>query len=1818
MQTQIRKYCCLAALLSFALATETANLPESFISRDSNSAPARGLQIFDPFVTSTFPAGAGISVQLPGSKTASGVDSGQLDLLVGEVFFGISLSLPQGYFFNVDQARVRIVFAYLTQAEARSGECAPDRLGPVSNQVVQSPLSARYGAGADQALGTTSLNVTLAGGVTFTTAGDYRLCFTDDGSFAAGHADLLNVLIRVEAFVTSRLPAGTGITFIFVDGEEQSANDGGSITLSAGQPIAGISLQLPLLSVFDATSLRMKAINISVTREDILNGACAPGSSLELNTEVLDAPLSSSLGVDTLHSRGTRLANTSSWSTPLRFNSAGQARLCYSDDGSFSTGHVDLINVDITAQGIFSSCEVAGCQAARTFRCHALLGIPSEVGNCELPIVGVLGSLGRISWSARIDGIYSGNGEPLPFQVPTCGTSMADVDAFCVSNCSGNRSFELNSTSSVVMPKSAPLQIAREARTNAVCYCTGLNGCDIETGQQNFFQPLGLVQLFTASVMPIGEYACTTSSSGVLASIPFGACVFCPAGGCPFEVASRILFARQPELWTAETYPAWHPNHRCRHAAHETFLLPDASIASELDGGPRADVKRFRPTEGYTLPNWPTFVPRGNWLDICFNPDVNNSESGWFKVGQVAVLDASLASASTVPGHTAATPPNQVGLVGQISMSRSLLPYRNPENVVGLTTGGGIRLATFVITEDSSTREACQKSRPLQVTGLTRANASEYSGTVRGDRVVFDGGVLGKSISFPSVATAVVCYCPNLGELDEFGEQTCLGSPYWVPVGAIVVAGPLPNQYWLLPTLKIFRFEYLGLNLEDGDTLRLILESQSCDAFTTPERLCLRTNEDPMNGHPLCESTLLTANTGLMQTTTLADSRVRCDELNENCASVPLRALETTSTGLRLTFAGTTSSGGGLGELGLRTGDTIVLGAGVQCGANCSQPMLDMAKGFLGFQGLESYLPLDDDAPVTAVDKVGSRTGTYTGSVQSISGKWGTYATRFSVGAALSLPDGAPMEASQAWSLVLWLRTEKASWYTICGVADSDGVLEDGEVEIGLQPDGAPFLHQQGGPGADAEAIAMSSGVVTPGSWVHVAVIYGGSMSGTLRFYVDGILAYERLGVDLEMASLPLQCAGGVSASFTGGAVSDGYLDLDELRWYNVPLTSEDLEALFNATDGGVTDAQQAPGAPIGIAVEATEDPAVFTVSQGSFATAPVPPQFAVDAAGGQWRRSNRGVIRGELMSSYERRLKVCWERGGRAADAGVVEFTKQSSMTELGIWPTQREWAKSSPFILTFKTGQAETQGLRYSQAEGHMSLTITYLNQAAIRHMGSSAQGPFVSSFNLNSDERNEASQSVCGIVFRELWSSDPARGFPLPYGCFYRSLTTDMREIVVIFEKRNGLSPDTSYQIVMNAAATNEMVADQEVQESDGKSNADEWIVFLTMAEGHDHDLTELLGLLQDQKAEVRRLAAEGVLGQTEDTDFLDFCRREPRKCARPLLRLAEKAELDSAEAMAKGGYGGSKGSSEKSDKIAAAQAIHTLAAGVNSLKALVNLSAVPAVAEELVALNAPKRLTESLRAGWLEGRAQMAHWYSMLLANVSTCKKGQEALCADEGMLKFLVAAYLTKPRLPPRDGYEDPLVFLGGVLVNVLALTEGRKLLAMGKSQELEMLFKEMADRPRRTDMVNAAKNVALDMECHEALTETNLMLHMARFLCPWDKMDPESRSALPQVLRESLETEGATLTGDLAVRSAAAVCGMGLCRSLKGREYLRGFVQVFRSWKEEESDATVKDHLDVILPAVLLSEDELKVEQDKLAEQNSQESHKPQPTPEEA
>merc|ERR1719188_1853934 len=278
----------------------------------------------------------------------------------------------------------------------------------------------------------------------------------------------------------------------------------------------------------------------------------------------------------------------------------------------------------------------------------------------------------------------------------------------------------------------------------------------------------------------------------------------------------------------------------------------------------------------------------------------------------------------------------------------------------------------------------------------------------------------------------------------------------------------------------------------------------------------------------------------------------------------------------------------------------------------------------------------------------------------------------------------------------------------------------------------------------------------------------------------------------------------------------------------------------------------------------------------------------------------------------------------------------------------------------------------------------------------------------------------------------------------------------------------------------------------------------------------------------------------------------------------------------------------------------EAVSASAAGSAALQALVNISAVPSVRDELVELSAPRRVAQAMRGGWLEGRSGLAHWYAMLLANVTTAKPGQEAICADENMLRFLIAAYVSKPRPPARDGYDDPLIFLGKVIGNVCALEAGRKLLLGGEQgpTTAATLAGELADRGRRPDVVNCFRNLCLDMECHSAVIAANPMASFARFLYPWDKADPQHRAELPEALAAELAAEGAALTGDAAVRHSAAISIVGLCRTKEGREYLRaqGAKEVLRAWQLEEPEEETRNAIEASVPA-LQSEEELEAQQ---------------------
>lgn len=368
-------------------------------------------------------------------------------------------------------------------------------------------------------------------------------------------------------------------------------------------------------------------------------------------------------------------------------------------------------------------------------------------------------------------------------------------------------------------------------------------------------------------------------------------------------------------------------------------------------------------------------------------------------------------------------------------------------------------------------------------------------------------------------------------------------------------------------------------------------------------------------------------------------------------------------------------------------------------------------------------------------------------------------------------------------------------------------------------------------------------------------------------------------------------------------------------------------------------------------------------------------------------------------------------------------------------------------------------------------------------------------------------------------------------------------------------------------------------------------------MTETSAADQEFAELISFLQDPKPEVQRFAAEGVLAQTESQDFLEYCQKHPRAVAKQLLRLAERAEADAVAAAAKL----DTASGEKAARATALAAAQALATGRDALQALVNLSAVPAVRDELVGLGAPRRVAETLQSGWLEGRSDQAHWLAMLLANITTGKLGQEALCANEPMLRFLIAAYVAKARPAPRDGYNDPLIFLGRVVANLCALPAGRQLIAGGEQgpATLTTFLAQLKERERRPDMMGIFRNVCADKEYLPAVIQTDLVACFACFLYPWEKVEGERRSQLPEPLQELLQSEGAALTGEITVRRAAAACFLGLCQTVEGREYLRqaGCYEVMRPWHLEETDEETRLTIEAVVPAVHFSEQELEANQ---------------------
>eukprot|EP00434_Breviolum_minutum_P012510 symbB.v1.2.011022.t1/scaffold731.1/size168158/3 len=93
----------------------------------------------------------------------------------------------------------------------------------------------------------------------------------------------------------------------------------------------------------------------------------------------------------------------------------------------------------------------------------------------------------------------------------------------------------------------------------------------------------------------------------------------------------------------------------------------------------------------------------------------------------------------------------------------------------------------------------------------------------------------------------------------------------------------------------------------------------------------------------------------------------------------------------------------------------------------------------------------------------------------------------------------------------------------------------------------------------------------------------------------------------------------------------------------------------------------------------------------------------------------------------------------------------------------------------------------------------------------LADSAASSFVVPEDGNSLE--EASLSVCGAFFLEMWSDD-GNGFPLPKGCYFGPAQGVTREMNVLFDAKNGLGRRKNYQLVINARLATGTNASDEV--------------------------------------------------------------------------------------------------------------------------------------------------------------------------------------------------------------------------------------------------------------------------------------------------------------------------------------------------------------------------------------------------------------------
>jgi len=174
------------------------------------------------------------------------------------------------------------------------------------------------------------------------------------------------------------------------------------------------------------------------------------------------------------------------------------------------------------------------------------------------------------------------------------------------------------------------------------------------------------------------------------------------------------------------------------------------------------------------------------------------------------------------------------------------------------------------------------------------------------------------------------------------------------------------------------------------------------------------------------------------------------------------------------------------------------------------------------------------------------------------------------------------------------------------------------------------------------------------------------------------------------------------------------------------------------------------------------------------------------------WLQSNEVAYK-NLYSTAPNIYKVCWANKASSSALDFVGDVGSLTIFEPPVFKayvhiTTVESHVVAPIIVAFQTRYDP----RYSIATGEMQFKVHFND---INELAPGFPVPPTALLT-----RSNATQSVCGQIFKELWSND-ADGFPMPKGCFHDA---NAHEYMFLFSARNGLKAGRHYQIVMDARA------------------------------------------------------------------------------------------------------------------------------------------------------------------------------------------------------------------------------------------------------------------------------------------------------------------------------------------------------------------------------------------------------------------------------